>query len=176
MKMFAKSASVLTLGSLAAWSLAGPLFTSINRLSHGRALLSGGHHGHCGMSLAEKENIVLSSFSNVSVSEWSYYYTSGPHLGGKNYSQAEWTRDKWNENGVPSSIVSYNVFLNYPLSHSLSLSYPNGSTFNASLEEDVLPEDFTTSYPNRIPTFNGYSYTGNATAEYVYVGQVISLE
>ncbi|KAG5742517.1 hypothetical protein H9Q70_014677, partial [Fusarium xylarioides] len=31
--------------------------------------------------------------------EWSRYYTSGPHLAGANYSQAEWTRDRWEEFG-----------------------------------------------------------------------------
>lgn len=126
------------------------------------------------MSLAEKEHTIISSFSNVSISEWSYYYTHGAHLAGKNYSQAEWTRDKWSESGVPSSIASYNVFLNYPVSHALSLSYPDGSVFNATLEEDVLPEDDTSGYPNRISTFHGYSFTGKAAAEYVYVGYLIS--
>ncbi|KAL8966587.1 MAG: hypothetical protein Q9183_003304, partial [Haloplaca sp. 2 TL-2023] len=56
-------------------------------------------------------------------------------------------------------------------SHSLSLTNRNGSLFTASLEEALLVEDETTSYPNRIPTFNGYSFTGNATAEFVYVGR-----
>jgi N-acetylated-alpha-linked acidic dipeptidase len=63
------------------------------------------------------------------------------------------------------------VFLNYPVSHSLSLSLPNGTTYTPSLAEDVLDEDDTTSYPNRVPTFHGYSFTGNASAEYVYVGR-----
>lgn len=35
----------------------------------------------------------------------------------------------------------------------------------------MLAVDETTSYPNRIPTFHGYSFTGNASAEYVYVGR-----
>jgi N-acetylated-alpha-linked acidic dipeptidase len=39
------------------------------------------------------------------------------------------------------------------------------------LVEDVLAEDPTTSYPNSIPTFHGYSFSGNASAEYVYVGR-----
>lgn len=167
MRLFAKSASILTLGSLATWSLADPLFNSVLHDSRGESLSSGG------MSLAQKEQIILGSFSGVSISEWSYYYTHGAHLAGKNYSQAEWTRDRWSENGVPSSIVSYNVFLNYPVSHSLSLSYPDGSVFDATLEEDVLPEDVTSGYPDRIPTFHGYSFTGKAKAEYVYVGYVI---
>jgi N-acetylated-alpha-linked acidic dipeptidase len=63
------------------------------------------------------------------------------------------------------------VFLNYPVSNSLLLTYPNGSTFKPSLKEAILEEDPTTSYPNSIPTFHGYSFSGNASAEYVYVGR-----
>jgi N-acetylated-alpha-linked acidic dipeptidase len=61
--------------------------------------------------------------------------------------------------------------LNYPVSHSLVLTYPNGTTYTPTLREDVLEEDPTTSYPNSIPTFHGYSFTGNASAGYVYVGR-----
>ena len=57
------------------------------------------------------------------------------------------------------------------MSHSLSLTYANGSTYTPTLEEAVLAEDETTSYPNRVPTFHGYSFTGDAAAEYVYVGR-----
>lgn len=165
--LFAKSIFILTLGSLATRSLAEPLFSSVLHDSRDESLPSGG------MSLAQKEQIIIGSFSNVSTSQWSYYYTHGAHLAGKNYSQAEWTRDRWSENGIPSSIVSYNSLLNYPVSHALSLTYPDGSVFDATLEEDVLPEDDTSGYPDRISTFHGYSFTGKAKAEYVYVGYVI---
>jgi N-acetylated-alpha-linked acidic dipeptidase len=37
------------------------------------------------------------------------------------------------------------------------------------LEEDVLEEDPTSGLENRIPTFHGYSASGNVTASYVYV-------
>lgn len=63
------------------------------------------------------------------------------------------------------------VFLNYPVSNSLQLTYSNGSTYTPTLMEDVLEEDPTTSYPNSVPVFHGYSFTGNASAEYVYVGR-----
>jgi N-acetylated-alpha-linked acidic dipeptidase len=39
-----------------------------------------------------------------------------------------------------------------------------------SLIEDMLPEDPTTSYPNRIPAYHAMSASGNVSAEYVYVG------
>lgn len=166
-----KYASIFAFGSLATWSMGGSLFGPVTTRVRGMPI-NCQYGRHCDSTLAEKEQYIIGSFSNVSISEWSYYYTSGPHLGGKNYSQAEWTRDGWRERGIPSSIVTYNVFLNYPVSHALSLSYPDGSVFNATLEEDVLPEDITTGHPDRIPTFHGYSFTGKATAEYVYVGYV----
>lgn len=70
-----------------------------------------------------------------------------------------------------SSLTFPDVFLNYPVSQSLSLSLPNGTTYTPSLMEEVLPEDDTSSYPNRVPTFHGYSFTGSASAEFVYVGR-----
>jgi N-acetylated-alpha-linked acidic dipeptidase len=39
------------------------------------------------------------------------------------------------------------------------------------LKEAVLAEDPTTSYADSVPTFHGYSFSGNASAEYVYVGR-----
>lgn len=41
--------------------------------------------------------------------------------------------------------------------------------FEASLEEDVIEEDETSSRADRIPTFHGYSANGNVTTAYVYV-------
>lgn len=53
----------------------------------------------------------------------------------------------------------------------MTLTSSDGTTRDINLNEDVLSEDETTSYPNRVPTFHGYSFTGKATAEYVYVGR-----
>ena len=122
-------------------------------------------------SLSDHEAILTQSFNNNTISDWSYYYTHGLHVAGTNKSMAQWTADKWSGFGVPSHLVSYNVFLNYPVSHSLSLTRPDGTTWEASLEEAVLEEDPTTSYPNRVPTFHGYSANGDAEAEFVYVGR-----
>lgn len=122
--------------------------------------------------------------------EWQQYYTAGPHLAGKNLSQAEWTRDRWVEFGVESGIVDYDVYINYPLGHRLALlEKADGGDrgllekrknkgnqkeaykvkYECSMEEDVLPEDPTTGLDNRVPTFHGYSASGNVTAQYVYV-------
>ncbi|KAF2258650.1 N-acetylated-alpha-linked acidic dipeptidase-like protein 2 [Lojkania enalia] len=121
--------------------------------------------------LNSDEQILVNSFDNTSISTWSYYYTHGDHVAGRNRSMAQWTADRWAENGFTSRLDEYYVYLNYPVSHSLQLTYPNGSTFTPSLTEAVLEEDETTGYPNRIPTFHGYSFSGNASADYVYVGR-----
>lgn len=113
--------------------------------------------------------------------EWSEYYTAGPHLAGKNLSQAIWTKERWEEFGVASTIVDYDVYLNYPKGHRLALlektdQKDKGESedewkvkYEASLEEDVLKEDPTSGLKDRVPTFHGYSASGNVTAGYVFV-------
>ncbi|KAL1953085.1 hypothetical protein VTO42DRAFT_3604 [Malbranchea cinnamomea] len=84
---------------------------------------------------------------------------------------AEWTAEKWTEFGVPAHLAEYFVYLNYPVSHSLTLTFPDGTTWTADLEEAVLEEDETSTYSNRVPIFHGYSASGTAEAEFVYVGR-----
>jgi N-acetylated-alpha-linked acidic dipeptidase len=130
------------------------------------------------VNFTELQQILLETPNEEKAQEWSYYYTSGPHLAGKNYSQVLWTQERWQEFGIKADIVAYDVYINYPLGHRLAL-YENKKTkdnvdswkvkFEASLEEDVLEEDPTTGLENRIPTFHGYSASGNVTAPYVYV-------
>ena len=142
-----------------------------------------------GVTYEELQEILLSTPEEDKAREWSRYYTAGPHLAGKNLSQALWTRDRWREFGVQdSSVIAYDIYINYPLGHSLALlesssdkagyevRTTDGSVTNdfkikyqCVMEEDVLDEDPTTSLPNRVPTFHGYSASGNVTAQYVYV-------
>lgn len=121
--------------------------------------------------LSPDEQLIIRSFDSRSIDDWSYYYTHGMHLAGKNESMAQWTADHWSKWGIPSSLAAYNVYLDYPVNKSMVITYPDGSTFQPMLEEAVLEQDETTSYPNRVPTFHGYSASGKAAAEYVYVGR-----
>jgi N-acetylated-alpha-linked acidic dipeptidase len=73
-------------------------------------------------------------------------------------------------------MVSYDVYLNYPVDHRLAMLEKSKDgpaswkvAFEASLEEDVLKEDQTSGLEDRIPTFHGYSASGNVTAPFVYV-------
>ncbi|KAK2590125.1 hypothetical protein QQS21_012193 [Conoideocrella luteorostrata] len=142
-----------------------------------------GHHSHYSLSLQEGKHLSHEQLKNILLEtptadharEWNRYYASGPHLAGKNFSQAEWTREKWQSWGVDASIAEYDVYINYPVDHSLSLLRKSdksdswSSEFNASLTEAVLDEDPTTSLKDRVPTFHGYSASGNVTGQFVYV-------
>lgn len=136
-----------------------------------------------GIAYRELQEILLKTPDAAKARQWSQYYTAGPHLAGKNLTQALWTRERWQEFGIPNSnIVAYDVYLNYPLDHRLALleSRQKGVgdqaagkdydiKFECKLEEDTLPEDPTTNTEPRVPTFHGYSANGDVTAQYVYV-------
>lgn len=143
-----------------------------------------------GLTYPELVKLLAGTPDEMKAREWSQYYTSGPHLAGKNLSQAEWTRDKWKEFGIEQSeIVSYDIYVNYPLGHRLALLEKSGKskgsaeesdleaspdlgawkvTYEAKLEEDVLKDDPTSALDDRIPTFHGYSASGNVTAPFVF--------
>ncbi|BCR84147.1 M28 family metallopeptidase [Aspergillus chevalieri] len=127
-----------------------------------------------GLSYEQLQAILTSTPSAVKAREWSSYYTAGPHLAGKNLSQALWTRERWQEFGVEDTIIeAYETYLNYPVDHRLALLKKTETgatevTFEASLEEDVLEEDHTSGLPERVPTFHGYSASGNVTAPFVF--------
>lgn len=144
-----------------------------------------------GLSYKELQQVLLTTPKEEKAKEWSQYYTSGPHLAGKNLSQAVWTKERWQEFGVQhASLVTYDVYLNYPVGHRLALLEKKSKSeerssaegkqetiadaiyavkYECSLEEDVLKEDETTGLKDRIPTFHGYSVSGNVTAQFVYV-------
>jgi N-acetylated-alpha-linked acidic dipeptidase len=125
------------------------------------------------LTFDDLKDIILQTPDEHEARKSSQYYTAGPHLAGKNLSQALWTRDKWQEAGVKADIVTYDVYINYPVGHRLALLKKNKDgykvKFEASLEEDEIEDDPTTSLEDRIPTFHGYSASGNVTAPYVFV-------
>ncbi|KAL5385663.1 hypothetical protein PMIN06_004956 [Paraphaeosphaeria minitans] len=122
-------------------------------------------------SLSETESVLVNSFDNKSISEWSYYYTHGDHLGGHNKSMAQWTAQKWRHAGFDSWLEEFPIWVTYPEHSSLTLIRPDNTTHKANLVEEVLADDDTSSYPNLIPAYHGMSASGTVTAEYVYVGR-----
>lgn len=145
-----------------------------------------------GLSYRELKEILLTVPDEAKAQQSSRYYASGPHLAGKNRSQAVWTKERWQEFGVDhAEIVPYDVYLNYPIDHRLALLEKKSDSqdawgrtgegessfrqeesrvlYECSLEEDVLEQDGTSGLEDRIPTFNGYSANGTVTAQFVYV-------
>ena len=144
-----------------------------------------------GLPYRELEEILLTVPDEAKARESSHYYASGPHLAGKNRSQAVWTKERWQEFGIDhAELVAYDVYLNYPVDHRLALLETNSGSpdepeklgeeadrrqeesrvlYECSLEEDVLEQDGTSGLKDRIPTFHGYSASGNVTGQFVYV-------
>ncbi|KAF2029537.1 Zn-dependent exopeptidase [Setomelanomma holmii] len=151
------------------------------------AQIPSGWLGKTALEYEELQSILLNTPDAEQAREWSRYYTSGPHLAGKNLSQALWTKEKWQEFGITNSlIVDYDVFINYPKGHRLALLMKGKKDesahatmdasegqwevkYEARLEEDVLEEDKSSQLADRVPTFHGYSASGNVTAPYVFV-------
>ena len=66
------------------------------------------------------EGVEMETPKEEKAQEWSKYYTAGPHLAGKNYSQVLWTQERWEEFGIKADIAAYDVYINYPLGHRLA--------------------------------------------------------
>lgn len=57
--------------------------------------------------LDANERTLVNSFDNTSISTWSYYYAHSYHLAGTNKTIAQWTADRWAENGFASRLDEY---------------------------------------------------------------------
>lgn len=125
--------------------------------------------------LTEHETILVNSFDNVSIDGWSEYYGSTNKLAGYGKEAAEWTAERWNENGFESHLNEYHVYLRYPVSASLHFTDEDGETSEVNIKEDVLEEDEVTGYDDiSQQTWLGYSPSGQADAEYIYAGLVLA--
>ncbi|KAH6871482.1 hypothetical protein B0T10DRAFT_466644, partial [Thelonectria olida] len=117
--------------------------------------------------LDDNESILVNSFDNVTIDEWSYYYGHQNKLAGYGKEAAQWTSDRWNENGVESHLKEYDVFLRYPVSASLQFTDSSGRVSEVNLKEEVLEEDDVTGRDEiSQQTWLAYSPSGNASAEY----------
>lgn len=103
---------------------------------------------------------------------WSLKFTEHPHLAGSSsgLSLAEWTQTQFKEFGLSNvEIKPYYVYTNFPLDHLLSMVTQKGDVvYQASLEEDELAQDPSSWRNNSVPTFHGYSASGNVTGQFFY--------
>lgn len=121
------------------------------------------------LTVSEAETSFLDVLDNSNYARnWSLKYTQEQHLLGQNIELVNWTQEKFREYGlVDTKVETYHVYLNTPKDHALRLIENGKETYSAPLEEDALPED-PTSLNNTVPTFHGYSASGNVTAGYFY--------
>ncbi|KAI9284731.1 hypothetical protein BC943DRAFT_325479 [Umbelopsis sp. AD052] len=121
----------------------------------------------------EAKNIILDTPNSFKLREYLVNYTSVAHVAGTESDrlQAEWTRDKLVEFGIPDvEIETYWPLLNYPKNHRVAIvSGPEHLHYEAKLREDVAPGDDTSKRQDDVPTFHGYSKGGNVTAPIIYV-------
>jgi N-acetylated-alpha-linked acidic dipeptidase len=97
--------------------------------------------------------------------------TAVPHVAGtkEDYATAIYVRDQMRSYGIPSELKEYDVLLNYPRQPGIvELITPRGRA-RLTLKEAVVAADPSSSHPNIIPLFNGYSPSGDVTAPLVYV-------
>lgn len=122
------------------------------------------------ISTAEAQDVLDEVLSQTNLARnWSYAYTQERHMLGESQHLVDWTKEKFEEYDLEDTKVeTYHVYLNTPVDHALNLLDKNGKVeFAALLEEDALPED-PTSQNDTVPTFHGYSASGNVTAQYFY--------
>ncbi|RUS21944.1 hypothetical protein BC937DRAFT_90923 [Endogone sp. FLAS-F59071] len=125
-----------------------------------------------GLTYEEAESLVLSIPNSVSLHNTLKYYTSTAHVAGtrNDYLQAVWTRDKFIEYGIAdTTIEEYWPMLNYPKYRRVAIVEPEYLKFEAKLREDKVDEDKTSGDQDAVPTFHGYSASGNVTGPIIYV-------
>lgn len=95
--------------------------------------------------------------------------TKVPHVAGTqaNSDVSTYIRAKFEEVGLESHFADYDVLLNYPLRRQLSLVFPE--LRHLALKEAAFPEDPFSQHPDVTTTFHGYSPSGSAEAEVVFV-------
>ncbi|KAJ2637433.1 Vacuolar protein sorting-associated protein 70 [Coemansia sp. RSA 1286] len=129
-----------------------------------------GQQSASGDSRIDPAQVFLSIPSTERLLEHLQYYSSGTHVAGINHTQAAYTRDYFEQQGIEAKIVEYFPWMNYPVDQRVALYNTTTSkvVFEAGLKEDVVPQDPLSEDPNNLPAFHGYSADGNVTGQLVY--------
>lgn len=100
---------------------------------------------------------------------WLTALTEEPHVAGTPQQKklADYVRDRFKELGLETEVVRYEAFLNYPKSVSLKLVEPVEMAL--SLREEVDDRDKDSGARGMFPAFHGYSASGKAEGQVVYV-------
>ncbi|EMR64279.1 putative glutamate carboxypeptidase protein [Eutypa lata UCREL1] len=120
------------------------------------------------LSQEDAERLIVDTPEVEKLRACSKLYSAKPHLAG-DLQHAERIRDLWRSYGIPTELVRYDVLQNFPTHSALRLHGSDGSVvFNASLVEDEVAEDPTSSPQNGLPAFFGFGANGTAHGELIY--------
>jgi N-acetylated-alpha-linked acidic dipeptidase len=120
------------------------------------------------VSQHEAEELMLQTPDVDKIKHWSKLYSEEAHLAGDR-AHASRIRDLWREYGISAELVQYEVLQNFPISTALKLLNQDGSlSFEATLTEDELPEDPTSSPSRGLPAFHGFAANGDVQGNLVY--------
>jgi len=102
--------------------------------------------------------------------KWLKTLTAEPHVAGTpaDYKTAVFVRDRLQEWGWKTEMVTYEVLLNYPTSKP-SLQIYRPLVKNLELEEAPLAVDKDSASSNAFGAFHGYGTSGGASGQVVYV-------
>lgn len=112
---------------------------------------------------------------NASISHHLYSLTRRPHVAGSgaNAEAAAYVLSVFTSLDIPSHIVSYKVYLTYPLSRSLLLTTTNHDhepPFSFTLRQEIYDGDPYADVAGEVlPTFHAYAKSGSASGPAVYV-------
>lgn len=121
-------------------------------------------------TLTRIESLFVDTTSAAGARQHLAFYTSIDHVAGTpgDYQTALYTQQQMQSYGLQAEIVPFKVLINYPISRSLQMTSP--VQFNASLAENVYPDDPTSGLSKwRNLTFHGYGASGDVQGEVVYV-------
>ncbi|KAI1409915.1 Zn-dependent exopeptidase [Hypoxylon sp. FL1857] len=120
------------------------------------------------LSQEDAERLIVDTPEIERLRACSRLYSATPHLAG-DLQHAERIRDLWRSYSIPTELIRYDVLQNFPRHTALSLHREDGSVaFNASLVEDEVAEDPTSSPQNGLPAFFGLGAHGTVHGELVY--------
>ncbi|CAM6062397.1 unnamed protein product [Sphagnum tenellum] len=112
----------------------------------------------------------IGSVNNASIRNHVFCLTKEPHVAGtpEDFATAEYVFQRFQDYGLSAHYTDYDVLLSYPLHRSLILSAPTKEPLVLSLKEKPVEGDVYSSNPKVMPTFHGFSPSGNVSAEVVY--------
>ena len=122
------------------------------------------------LSQQELEATFDSEINPAELDEWLRILSSEPHHVGtrKGRENVEFIAEKFRSWGFDTEIVEYEILFPSPKTRELELVYP--THYTATLEEDALPEDpSTSSVADLLPPYNAFSRDGEVEGELVFV-------